>query len=407
MKLNHFRRLLFALCSVLLLISCSSSGGGIGGSGIISSGTVSAHGSIFVNGLEFDTSDAVIIVNGEKVGKGDPTALKYLDVGKVVLVEGTGDMDDTFAVADRVTYYDNVAGPVESIDDINATSKEIVVLGQSVVLNVLTIFKGLPGFDFTFGTIAQNDLVEVSGLVDDEGAIRATFLEKTGVFDPDKINIVGVTGFVVKLGPETFQINGLTVDYSGIDPEDLPTDFTEGSWVEVEGTLDAAGGEMRATVIELGDEIGDGDSDQIEVLGFVTNVISASKFIVGNQVVQLDANTLFVDGDLTDITPGAKLEAEGYLEDGILFADEVEFWGPDQIEVEGLVTAVDLNIDPFEFTIRTQQDRDYQVQTDNETEFEDVNPMEIEIGMQIEVKGVPIDIDHSVIVADKVSLEED
>jgi hypothetical protein len=405
MKLNHFRRLLFALCSVLLLISCSSSGGGIGGTGIISSGTVSAYGSIIVNGLEFDTSDAVIIVNGEKVGRGDQKARDYLDIGKVVLVEGTGDMDDIIAVADRVTYYDNVAGPVESIDDIDATSKEIVVLGQSVVLNVLTKFKGPPGF--AFDTIAQNDLVEVSGLVDDEGAIRATFLEKTGVFDPDKINIVGVTGFVVNLGPETFQINGLTVDYSGIDPEDLPTDFTEGSWVEVEGTLDVAGGEMTAVLIEPGDEIGDGDSDQIEVLGFVTNVISASKFIVGNQVVQLDANTLFVDGDLTDISLGAKLEAEGYLENGILYADEVEFWGPDQIEVEGLVTAVDLNIDPVEFTIRTQQDRDYQVQTDNETEFEDVNPMEIEIGMQIEVKGVPIDIDHSVIVADKVSLEED
>ena len=146
MNTYPFNKLLIALCSVLLLISCGgsggpSAGGGIGGTGIISSGTVSAHGSIYVNGLEFDTSDAVIIVNGEEVGTGDQIARDYLDIGKVVLVEGTGDMDDDTVVANRVTHTDNVAGPVESIFDSSATRKEIVVLGQNVILNVLTKFK--------------------------------------------------------------------------------------------------------------------------------------------------------------------------------------------------------------------------------------------------------------------------
>jgi len=393
MKTTPFIKSLIVLCSILLLISCSNSGGGIGGSGIISSGTVSAHGSIFVNGSEFDTSDAVIIVNGENVGTGDKTVLDYLDVGKVVLVEGTGDMDDISAVADRVTYYDNVAGPVESIVDIDATTREVVVLGQSVTLNVLTIFKG---FDFTFDSIALNDLVEVSGLVDDTDAIRATFIEKTGVFVPG--NIVGVTGFVVNLGPETFQINDLTVDYSGIDPDDLPADFTDGSWVEVEGTLDAAGGEMTAESIEPGDDIDEVDSDQIEVLGFVTDLDSATEFTIGNQMVQVDGNTDYVDGNAADILLGAKLEAEGYLEDGILYADEVEFWDPDQVELEGLVTDIALD---SEFTVGDQV-----VQTDAGTVFE---PEDLDIveGMLIEIKGVPVDIAYSVIIADKVSLEEE
>ena len=65
--------------------------------------------------------------------------------------------------------------------DIDSATKEIVVLGQHVIANVITKFKGT-----TFDTIAQNDLVEVSGLVDDTGAIRATFLEKTGEFMPGK-----------------------------------------------------------------------------------------------------------------------------------------------------------------------------------------------------------------------------
>ncbi|MFC1876505.1 DUF5666 domain-containing protein [Thermodesulfobacteriota bacterium] len=393
MKTYHFRRLLMALCSVLLLVSCSSSGGGIGGTGIISRGTVSAHGSIFVNGTEFDTSNAVIMVNGLEVGTGDQFVLDYLDIGKVVLVEGTGDMDDIIAVANRVTYHDNVVGPVESIVDIPPTTKEIVVLGQRVILNVLTKFK-----ETAFDTIAQDDLVEVSGLVDDTGAIRATFLGKTGVFVPG--NIVGVTGFIVNLDVDLkiFEINDLTVGYSEIDPGDLPEGFANGLWVEVEGTLDVAGGEMTAESVELGDGMGDGDSDQIEVFGFVTDVVSDFKFTVGNQVVQLDANTEFVDGDPTDILPGVKLEAEGYLEDGILFADEVEFWGPDQIEVEGLVTDI---ASDSEFTVGDQV-----VQTDGETVFEPED-LDIVVGMMIEVKGVPVDIEHSILFADKVSFEED
>jgi len=375
-----------------------TAGGGIGGSGIMSSGTISAFGSIVVNGTEFDTSNAAIIFNGKKIGVGDAFVQENLDIGRAVTVEGTGNLDDITAVAVRVIYNDNVAGPVESIRDIDPTTKEIVVLGQIVIVNVVTKLKGTD-----FDTIAQNDLVEVSGLVDDSGAIRATFLEKTGEFMPG--NVVGVTGFSVNLDidQKTFEINDLRVDYSLILSGDLPQGFADGLLVEVEGTLDAAGGEMLATSIELGDEIGDGNSDQIEVLGFVTDIGSAFEFTVGNQVVQFDATTLFVDGKSADILLGAKLEAEGRLVDGILFADEIEFWGPDQIELEGIVDEV-VFFDGFpEFTF---EGRDDQVaQTNEETEFEDVNKEEIEVGMKLEVKGVPQDIEQSVIRADKVSHE--
>ncbi len=82
-------------------------------------------------------------------------------------------------------------------------------------------------------------------------------------------------------------------------------------------------------------------------------------------MVQVDANTLFVDGIPRGYcTRGQKLEAEGSLVDGILFAEEIEFWEPDQIEVEGIVTEVDLAVDPIEFTIRNLAG-DQVVETDN------------------------------------------
>jgi len=310
---------------------------------------------------------------------------------------------DSDAVADQIFYKDNVRGPIESIeiDPTDPTTKEIVVLGQIVIINVITKFK-----ETTFDTIAKDDVVEVSGYLDDTGAIRATFLGKTG--DITTILVYEVTGFVVNLDTdsETFKINDLTVDYSSADTSALPGNvLTDGLLVEVEGTLDAPSGVMIAEKIELEEELGGDDGDEVEIMGFVTDIISDFEFTVGNQMVQFDANTLFVDGIPEDIALGVKIEAEGSLVDGILIADEIEFWEPDQIEVEGIVDEVVFNSGFPEFTFEEREDQLFQ--TNNETEFEDVEPDEIEFGMPIEVKGVPVDIDYSVILADKVSLEID
>ena len=403
MQSNQLKSLISVVCSFLLLISCGSSGGGmtagggIGGTGIISQGAVSAFGSIFVNGTEFDTSNAEFIING-KVGSIDD-----LDIGRVVTVEGTLNGSDSDAVADQVFYKDNVRGPVESIDidPSDPTTKEIVVLGQIVIINVITKFK-----DTTFDTIAKDDVVEVSGYLDDTGAIRATFLGKTG--DITTILVYEVTGFVVNLDTdsEIFKINDLTVDYSSADISALPGNvLTDGLLVEVEGTLDTTSGVMIAEKIKLEEELG--DADEVEIMGFVTDIISDFEFTVGNQMVKFDVSILFVDGIPEDIALGVKIEAEGSLVDGILIADEIEFWEPDQIEVEGIVTEVDLAVNPIEFTIRNLAG-DQVVEADTDTTiFEGVNPGEIAVGMKIEVKGVPSDIDISVLIADKVSLELD
>lgn len=401
MKICHPKCVVLTLLvALLMLVSCWSSGGGgsgplagggIGGSGIISNGVVSAFGSIVVNGTVFDTRDALVIVEGEEIGVGDDIILDNLDVGRVVTVEGT--INDNSAVADRVTYNDNVEGPVESMLDIDATTKEIVVLGQTVIVNVITKLKGT-----VFGTIALNDLVEVSGLVDDTGAIWATFLEKTGEFMSGVV--VEVKGFVDNLDTnlETFEINGLTVDYSLADTSGLPGGIpANGLFVEVEGTLDAAGGAMLATEIELENEVNAFNSDEIEITGFVTDFLSALEFTVGNQMVQTDEDTVFVDGTAGDVAFGVKLEAEGTLVDGILFAWEIEFWDPDQIEIEGIVTDF---VSIFEFTVGDQV-----VNTDADTVFEGLAPEDIAVGMQLEIKGVPVDIDRSILIADKVSLE--
>jgi hypothetical protein len=196
-------------------------GGGIDGSGIISSGAVSAFGSIVVNGTRFDTSEADIIVNGEQ-GVGDDFVLANLDIGRVVTVEGTISQDGLNVTADRVVYSDNVAGPVTfvGVPDPVDNDLEIEVMGQIVVVNFTTKFK--PD-TYDYYSIAPNDMVTVSGYLDDTGAVRATFIENTGVFASGIA--VEVKGHVMNLQDsgldKTFEINNLTVNYTSI-AGDLP-----------------------------------------------------------------------------------------------------------------------------------------------------------------------------------------
>jgi hypothetical protein len=396
--------MVLTLLYCLLLASCNGgggsmiAGGGIDGTGYISTGVVSAFGSIVVNGTEFDTSEADVIVNGQKVGSGDDAILENLAIGMVVTVEGRI-KEDNSVVADRIIYSVSVKGPVERVGGINPNTneKEIVVLGQPVVTNFITKFE-----ETAFDTIAVDDVIEVSGYLDFDGKIRATFIA-----DVTKANIIEfeVTGLVETLdtNSKTFKINNLTVNYASIAnglPQGIPA---EGLLVEVAGILDTLGGVIVARKIELGDELDGEDGDEFEIRGFVTEIFSdidIIEFTMGYQVVQVDPDfVVFVDGTADDIVAGAKIEAEGSLEGGILIADEIEFWKPDQIEIEGLVSNV---VSETEFTIEDQV-----VQTSSDTVFENVKPEKIIKGMKLEVKGVPLDIDFSVLIADKVSLEMD
>jgi hypothetical protein len=414
MKTLVLKSLILASIAGLLLISCDGgssdwAGGGIDGTGVMSAGVVSAIGSIEVNGTEFDTSNAKVFINGKFIGTGDEFVEKNLQVGMVVTVEGRV-YEDESAVADRVIYSSNVVGPVSAfltVRDIDTKEFKLEVLGQTVAINLISLFKETSFFD-----IDVNDVVVVSGYRNFDGSIRATFIEKIGDFSADLS--VEVTGIITNLntGLATFEINDLTVDYNTIAgdlPEGIPADDL---FVEVAGTLDTLGGVLDATHIELADVEAGEEVEEFEIMGYVSEIISVNdiiKFKIGNQEVHADADpeiVEYVDGVPADIALGQRLEAEGSFEGGILTAWEVEFWKPDQIEVEGVVDQVGFIGGFPEFTFEEREDQLFQ--TNDETEFEDIDdPEDIEVGMELEVKGVPVDINHEVVIADKVSFEVD
>ena len=342
--------LILPLISALSLSGCgggsiSVAEGGIGGTGI-STGTVTGIGSITVNGVKFNTDNAAIYVEGVRVDDqciagGNETCLRDVlgfNEGQVVRVVGTFNADGRTGTAGAVYYNDSLEGPVEagSITQIDATTLQLVVMGQTVIINSQTYLFDTTPAPITLNDISDGDLIEVSGLIDDMGNIYAGYLLNKGTYNVgDSVEIKGVidTG---SLNPNNFRINGLLVDFSSVIP--APS-LLERMQVEVKGTYN--GTRIDAIRVEQDDDIAGRDDDDVEYEGIVAAApvpfAAGDSFVMGVQTVQTNPNTVYKGGLVEDIAAGVRLEVEGYLQGGILLANEVRF--RDSIEIDAPVAS--------------------------------------------------------------------
>jgi hypothetical protein len=319
MKTQRFA--LLAAAAALFIAGC---GGGTGGTGATSStratsfGTITAFGSVFVNGVEFGTSGATIVRDDVPAAEGD------LRVGMVVTVRGS--RTGSSGSATRIDVDDAVKGFVEAKTDANHWT----VMGQRVLIDDQTKFENSvqPGV---------GDFAEVHGLVVADGTISGGFIEKK---DPP-FPAFEVKGFVENHNDvsKTFQIGTLTVNYSNATISDMPNPATPwngllagAKGVTCAGTPPAACGTLIANKVEL-NGLGGQEAGEFEIEGFVTAFTSSSSFVVGNQRVVTTGSTLFEGGVPGDIALGVKLEVEGVLSGGILTASKIEF--RDSVKLEG------------------------------------------------------------------------
>src|SRR5712675_2003233 len=316
MKTSLFGPILFG--TLLALASCGGGTSGTGGSGVTSTGTITAFGSVFVNGVEFSTSGATIVLDG------NPAAESNLRVGMVVTVSGS--RSGSSGSATRIEVDDALKGFVEAKPDANHWT----VMGQTVLVDDRTRFENdaLPGV---------GDFAEVRGLVVADGTISGGFIEKKNAPFP----VFEVKGFVKNQDDtaKTFQVGTLTVNYNGALINDMPNpagNAWNGLLVEAKGNTCAATpvcGTLTASKVEPnGPQMR--EAAEFEIEGFVTSLTSTSDFVVGNQRVVTTGSTRFEGGVASDIAVGVKLEVEGVLAGGVLTASKVEFGDGIRIEAD-------------------------------------------------------------------------
>jgi hypothetical protein len=319
------------LLSLSVLVACSSSGGGIGGTGAagVTVGPITGFGSIVVNDVHLDISNATVNLEGVA---GDPSDANFgLKLGMVVVVRGDFSTNGLTGVATSVEFEDNLEGPV---DGVNVNLNQLTVLGQPVVVNTSTVFDGFSLLD----DLTQGNMVEVSGLVDTSGTIVATRIERKG-FTFSDVGELEIKGTIRNLDTtlKTFEIGApttpLLVQYTeaSLDLEHSPNGVLEnGLFVQVESQQPPAGATVLASEIEvkspLSDSLGE-EGHHVEIEGFVTDFGALDQpFRVNGYPVRTTSTTVYEHGLPDHIANDVRLKAEGLLDaDGVLVAVKVEF----------------------------------------------------------------------------------
>lgn len=331
--------------------------------GGVARGVITGFGSIFVNGVRYDTSSAVFTIDDAPGSESD------LAVGKIVTVVGVIAEDGENGTADEVDFDDEVEGPIDSIDVAGGT---LVVLGQTVLVNAETQYDDsiVPN---SLEGLSEGQVIEVSGFVGADGSITATHIELT---DDDDFEVTGVVSGLDVVAM-TFMLNDLVVDYSGATLEDFPDgQIEDGMRVEAEGTMFGADGELVATSVEFEDDdlpFGDDDGDDdIELEGLITRFASSTDFDVAGVAVTTNDSTVFENGSADDLAEGVRVEVEGERDEaGILVADTVSFRPVADIEIEAPLDAVDAeggSITVLGLTISTTATTQLEDDSDQDTE---------------------------------------
>jgi len=363
MKLKQAGISVAVAAALLGLTACGGGSGGTASSGggtATVSGAITGFGSVYVNGIRYDTDSASIRMDGVAVG--DDTAL---DEGMVV----TMSVDSAGNVI-SIEYADELDGIVQ-LNNI-ALDGTLQVMGQTVDVSGANLVYEDNGLAVaTPADILPGAVVEVSGYSNGDGTIYATRLElKAAVWNG--ISELELKGVVANLDGDagTFELGGLVVDYTTAPAQldDIPNDtLVDGLYVEVKSSEGFTAGDfllgsLIASKVELeddGDKEIDGDEgDDLELRGLITQDYDAGTglFMLNGQPILVDGDLEFEDGHtVADLVAGAEVEVEGEFNgEGELVANEIEFEEREgSIELEGEVEAVDLVLQTITLMGRT------------------------------------------------------
>ncbi|MDE2219780.1 MAG: hypothetical protein KGJ52_05305 [Gammaproteobacteria bacterium] len=382
----------FLLSITTLLVLAACGGGSMPSStvqpamqGVATSGTITAFGSVYVNGVRYDVSAATIRKNDRSVMQ------SALAVGEVALVRGHQSAQTGQGTADSVEVEDNVVGPIATID---VAGGKLTVLGQTVLVTANTSFDmGITPADLT--GLMTGDAVEISGFADANGVITATRIGRAEAGEP--LQVLGtVAGF--DAANHVFMINGLKVDFTAASVSGFTAGApANGDLVVVRGTaFDATTTTLTATEVLRAHtdprESGDGQHSEtgvVELEGLIMNFASATDFEVDGAKVTTTTSTVYKGGTAADLANNVRVEVRGSLDaNKVLVADEIDIHRIAAIELESTASSVDA-------ANHTLQLLGVTVTVDAHTRFEDKSSAHVQmftlqdvaVGDTIEVRG--------------------
>ncbi len=343
MKTAKKKILYVAMLSALGLSACG--GGGSGGVGTAQdttvTGVITGFGSIFVDGVEYETDDSLFYVDGSSASEDD------LAVGMVVTLTGSVNSDGRTGLARNVVFSNDIEGVVLANNYLNDGTLDI--MGQTVKVDAETIFESKISTITLIEEISAGNIVEVSGYPTGTGVVYATRLEvkKANKGLNDTLEVKGVVSNLDEVA-QTFSLGNITVDYSSAVFERISS-LRNDLYVEVKSTQDLMGRTVVASKVELENDgslnrSGD-DGEEMEFEGVIVSMgADDSSFVVNGQTVVYNSATEFEYGRAENLAVDTRVKVEGVFDaNGRLVADEIKFRVKSETEITGLIESIDID----------------------------------------------------------------
>ncbi|MGB1254466.1 MAG: DUF5666 domain-containing protein [Thiolinea sp.] len=332
--IKHLAKLAL-LSGALLLGGCIEGAGtqladGIGGTGI-TMGRLTGFGSVYVNGIHFNTDNAQFIRDGASAD-----SQSDFNIGEIIRVEGTVNADRKTGIASKVIYSDVLEGSVTRVAD----GHILKIMEQMVITDQLTVFHGFK----RLADLKIDNIVEVSGYTDANGNIKATSIKLLSeAYESGAILEIEGTVSQLNVAAQTFKINDLTVHYSQAQLIDLThAELRNGIYLAVTTNQEINASIMiAAELIKLDDALEKGVIYEIE--GLVSYFLATGYFEVDGFPVSTNEDTTFENGTAADIDEDSLLIVTGTANaQGIIVAESVILIDySTEIYMETTISAVD------------------------------------------------------------------
>lgn len=342
-------------------------------------GPISGLGSIIVNGVRYDDSQARI----ERDDDNSTHASSALKLGMMVEVQSSRPDDATQrASASVIRFGSEIVGPIAAIDTSAATTTTtatLTVLGQAIDIKPNTVFDdSLPG---GLAALTVGQVVEIHALLNaTSGRYVATRIEnKTNAI------IYRLRGLVSNLDStaKTFNLGTAVINYANIAAADLPNNLANGTRVRVQLLTTQVNGQWVASAVRHGVKRV-ADFNDARMRGIVSAFTSAQAFEVNG--IKVDASAARFEPNAASVVLGARVEVKGSVVNSVLVASKVEIEGDSnarawrETELHGTVSA--LNASAKTFVLRAVT-----IDYSTVSEWKDGSASDLADGKRVEVKG--------------------
>jgi len=344
-RLRQPARYALAACACAALVACGggsgSAGVGTGGTGSFAVGSINGLGSIYVNGVRFDTVGASVSNANALAGAAPTTA--DLALGMTVEVRGDINPNTQRGTAASVVIASEIKAAITAVG-VGA----LTIAGRTVQVTPATVYAGnIDGPPSTPPTpvtglaqLAVGHVVEVYALPQPDGSLRATRIE---------FEEVSVAEFVREYPTERFHVEGLLTHLGGTAPErtfrvagvefretathPLPATLANNTEVTVSFAPAAGAGPFDAVAVRVESRAFATGVGLAEIEGLVSGWdANQQTFTLQGFPVRLGAGVVFeFDGVVQPVmADGVRVEVYGDVVAGVLVATKVEFEDEDQ-----------------------------------------------------------------------------